>query len=162
MGDYEKMGRKKKKNVLKASEIYSSSSSDDGNNVRRETSSSSSSSSSGESETERHNSKKIVKKAINIETKDELEKIRLSRYKMDKFVHLPIFKKTVVGCFVRISIGNNPERNVPIYRVAEIVDVCETAKVYDVMKSRTNVGLRLKHGKMTRVFRAQFVSNQGF
>ena len=49
-----------------------------------------------------------------------------------------------------------------MYRVAEIADVCETAKVYDVMKSRTNIGLKLKHGKMSKVFRAQFVSNQPF
>lgn len=159
--DYEKMGRKKKKNVLKASEIYSSSSSDDGNNVRRETSSSSSSSSSGESETERHNSKKIVKKAINIETKDELEKIRLSRYKMDKFVHLPIFKKTVVGCFVRVGIGNNDKLQA-VYRCCEIIDTCETAKIYHVMKTKTNIGLKLRHGKDTRMFRLSFVSNQPF
>jgi len=153
----------------KASEIYSSSSDDGANEERRRSSSSSSSSSSstssgssGESDTERHKSKKVVKKALNVTSKEDLEKIRLSRYKIDKFVHLPIFKKTVVGCFVRIGIGNNPEKNVPIYRVAEISDVCETAKVYDVMKSRTNIGLRLKHGKNSKVFRAQFISNQPF
>jgi RNA polymerase-associated protein RTF1 len=102
------------------------------------------------------------KKALNVTCKEDLEKIRLSRFKVDKFVHLPVFKKTVVGCFVRIGIGTNPEKNIPMYRVAEITDVCETAKVYDVMKSRTNIGLRLKHGKMSKVFRAQFISNQSF
>jgi len=153
---------------FKASETYTSSS-DSGNGERRKSSSSSSSSSSasssgssGESDTERHKSKKVVKKAINVTCKEDLEKIRLSRFKIDKFVHLPIFKRTVVGCFVRVSIGNNPEKNLPIYRVAEITDVCETAKVYDVMKSRTNIGLRLNHGKMSKVFRAQFISNQPF
>jgi len=154
---------------FKASETYTSSS-DSGNGERRKSSSSSSSSSSsasssgssGESDTERHKSKKVVKKAINVTCKEDLEKIRLSRFKLDKFVHLPIFKRTVVGCFVRVSIGNNPEKNMPIYRVAEITDVCETAKVYDVMKSRTNIGLRLNHGKMSKVFRAQFISNQPF
>ena len=50
----------------------------------------------------------------------------------------------------------------PVYRIAEITDVCETAKIYNVMKSRTNVGLRLKHGKNERVFRAQFISNSPF
>lgn len=39
-------------------------------------SSSVSSVSGGESDTERQNSKKTVKKAINIETREELEKIR--------------------------------------------------------------------------------------
>jgi len=165
--DLEKMGKSKQKK-MKASDIYSSSSSGGEEQVRRKSSSSSSSSSSvssissGESDTERHKSKKIVKKAKNIETREELEKIRLSRFKLDKFVHLPIFKKTVIGCFVRIGIGQNKEKNCPVYRVAEITDVCETAKVYDVMKSRTNIGLRMRHGKQERVFRAQFISNQPF
>jgi len=160
-----KCGNKNKK--LKASEIYSSDS-DSGNGERRKSSSSSSSSSSsgssGESDTERHKSKKVVKKALNVTCKEDLEKIRLSRYKIDKFVHLPIFKQTVIGCFVRIGIGNNPEKNIPIYRVAEITDVCETAKVYDVMPNgnRTNLGFRLQFGKMSKVFRAQFISNKPF
>jgi len=165
--DMEKLAKKQKS---KAADIYSSSSDSDANEERRRSSSSSSSSSSGsasessgESDTERHSSKKVVKKATNVETKGDLEKIRLSRFKLDKFVHLPIFKKTVVGCFVRISIGNNPDKGA-MYRVAEIVDICETAKVYDVMNNsnRTNIGLKLKHGKNSRVFRAQFVSNQPF
>lgn len=162
-----KSGRKNKK--MKASEIYSSDS-DSAKEERRRSdtssssSSSSSSGSSGESDTERHKSKKVVKKALNVACKEDLEKIRLSRYKIDKFVHLPIFKQTVIGCFVRIGIGNNPEKNIPIYRVAEIIDVCETAKVYDVMQkgNRTNLGFRLNFGKSSKVFRAQFISNQPF
>jgi len=166
--DLEKIGKSSKNKKMKASDIYSSSSSGGEEQVRRKSSSSSSSSSSvssissGESDTERHKSKKVVKRAKNIETREELEKIRLSRFKLDKFVHLPIFKRTVIGCFVRIGIGQNKEKNCPVYRVAEITDVCETAKVYDVMKSRTNIGLRIRHGKQERVFRAQFISNQPF
>ena len=100
-----------------------------------------------------------VKKAKVIDSLEDLEKIRLSRFKIDKFVHLPIFKKTVVGCFVRIGIGHNKEKNDPVYRVAEITDVCETAKVYDVMNSQTNIGLRLKHGKQETVFRYRVTSS---
>ena len=128
--------------------------------MRRKSSSSSSSSSSsvssissGESDTERHKSNKVVKKARVIDTRAELEKIRLFRFKIDKFVHLPIFKKTVVGCFARIGIGHNKEKNVPVYRVAEITDVCETFKTYNIGKARTNVGLRLRTSKQERVFR---------
>ncbi|XP_023324636.1 RNA polymerase-associated protein RTF1 homolog [Eurytemora carolleeae] len=167
--DYEKLGRRKKKKVLKASEIYSSSSSDDGDNVRRKTSSEHSSSSvssisesGGESDTERQNSKKTVKKAMHLDTVEELEKIRLSRFKLDKFCHLPCFKKTVVGCFVRIGIGKNAETNKDVYRCCEIMDICETGKVYNVMKTKTNIGLKLRFGKDTRIFRLQFVSNQAF
>lgn len=160
------LARSKKK--MKASDIYSSSSSGGEENERRRSSSSSSSSSSvssvssGESDTERHKSNKVVKKAKTIESKEDLEKSRLSRFKIDKFVHLPIFKRTVVGCYVRIGIGQNTERNIPVYRIAEITDVCETAKIYNVMNTRTNIGLKLRHGKHERVFRAQFISNSPF
>jgi len=158
-----------KKKTMTVSEIYSSSSEGEGERRRSSSSSSSSSSSyhsssSGESDTERHSSKKVVRKTQVLESIHDLERIRVSRHKLEKFVHLPCFRKTVVGCFVRIGIGNNPERNSPVYRVAEVVDVCETAKVYDVMKgkSRTNVGLKLKFGKDSRVFRLQYVSNAHF
>jgi len=171
--DLEKLGKKNsssKKKILKASDIYSSSSDEDGKGEDRRKSSSSSSSSSssvssissGESDTERQKSKKVVKKARSIETVEELERIRLSRYKLEKFVHLPIFKRTVVGCFVRIGIGKNNVENKPVYRVAEITEVCETAKTYSVGKSRTNVGFRLRISKDERVFRAEFVSNQKY
>jgi len=170
--DLEKLARNQssKKQVLKASDVYSSSSDDGKDEERRRSSSSSSSSSSvssissGESDTERHTSKKLVKKALTLETLDQLEQIRLSRHKIEKFVHLPIFKRTAVGCFVRIGIGNNPtdQQNKAVYRVAEIVEICETAKTYNVGKSKTNIGLKLRHGRDERVFRVAFVSNQPF
>ena len=47
-----------------------------------------------------------------IETQEDLEPIRLSRFKMEKFVHLPIFKKLVMNCFVRIGIGQYQGRSV--------------------------------------------------
>lgn len=73
---------------------------------------------------------------------------------------MPFFAKTVTGCFVRIGIGNSSSK--PVYRVAEIIDVVETAKVYQLGSTRTNKGLQLRHGNDTRVFRLEFVSNQEF
>lgn len=87
-----------------------------------------------------------------------MEPIRLSRFKLEKFVHLPMFKRLVVGCFVRIGIGQHQGRSV--YRLAEVSDVMETGKIYSLGKVRTNVGLRLKFGKQERVFRLEFISNQ--
>ncbi|XP_025423605.1 RNA polymerase-associated protein Rtf1 [Sipha flava] len=138
---------------LKASDIYS----DDSN----------SSSDSGSSESikkdrnfQDSDSDTNEKKIHYITKRDELNKIRLSRFKMEKFVHLPTFKKTVIGCFVRIGIGNY--NGIPVYRVAEICDVCETAKVYQLGSTRTNKGLRLRHGTNEKVFRLEFISNQEF
>lgn len=66
-------------------------------------------------------------------------------------------------------------------KVAEICDVCETAKVYQLGNTRTNKGLRLRyiyivkkyfnfinlsyyfrHGTNEKVFRLEFISNQEF
>lgn len=100
------------------------------------------------------------KKPVYISTKEDLNKIRLSRHKMERFVHLPFFDRVVLGCFVRIGIGNNNGK--PVYRVAEISGVCETVKIYQLGGTRTNKGLKLRHGAQERIFRLEFVSNQEF
>ncbi|XP_050042077.1 RNA polymerase-associated protein RTF1 homolog [Dermacentor andersoni] len=148
---------------LKASDIYSDDDDDDasdrdddeqddqaGGDTSERRRSSSSSSSSDEEES----------KPQLAATKEEISKIRLSRHKLERWVHAPFFAKTVIGCFVRIGIGSNNGR--AVYRVAQITDVVETAKVYALGRCRTNKGLRLKHGKQERVFRLEFVSNQDF
>ena len=94
-----------------------------------------------------------------IEKQEDLEPIRLSRFKLERFVHLPFFKRLAVGCFVRIGIGSDPASGRPVYRCSEIADVVETAKIYVVGKARTNVGLKLKFGQQERVFRLAFISN---
>uniref|UniRef100_A0A0P4VYM2 Plus3 domain-containing protein n=1 Tax=Scylla olivacea TaxID=85551 RepID=A0A0P4VYM2_SCYOL len=161
-------GKSKK---LKASDVYSSddsgsesdkSTKSDKSAKRRSSSSSSSSSSDGDSDSGRskdsHRSRESRPKFVTC--REDLEKIRLSRHKMERFVHLPIFSKAIIGCFVRIGIGSNQGQ--PVYRVAEITAVCETAKIYQLGNTRTNKGLRLKHGSHERVFRLEFVSNSPF
>lgn len=153
------------KTKLKASDVYSDdsgSSSDEETsaskpNKKVESSSSESSSSSSESDSERRARSDRIQY---ITTKEELNPIRLSRHKLERLVHLPFFKKMAVGCFVRIMIGTHNSR--PVYRICEISDVCETGKIYQLGTTRTNKGLRLRHGMQERVFRLEFVSNQEF
>uniref|UniRef100_A0A915E9E7 Plus3 domain-containing protein n=1 Tax=Ditylenchus dipsaci TaxID=166011 RepID=A0A915E9E7_9BILA len=95
-----------------------------------------------------------------ISDRTQLSRIRLSRHKLAQFVHAPFFKKMAIGCFVRIGIGQHKGK--PVYRVVQIVDVVETAKVYQVEKTRTNKGLKLKHGPDARVYRLEFASNSDF
>lgn len=140
---------------LKASDIYSDDDDEDASGNERDDRSEASYRSRSEDEDDESN-----KKSEFINTKEELSKIRLSRFKLEKWVHAPFFTKTVAGCFVRIGIGTHDGR--PVYRVAEIIDVVETAKVYQLGCTRTNKGLRLKHGLQDRVFRLEFVSNSDF
>ncbi|KXJ81690.1 hypothetical protein RP20_CCG018324 [Aedes albopictus] len=100
------------------------------------------------------------RKPATISNKEELEKLRISRHKIERFISLPMFNKVVQNCFVRINIGNNNGK--PVYRVAEIVGVVETDKVYQFGNCRTNKGFKLKHGNQERVFRMEFISNQDF
>ncbi|GIX92916.1 RNA polymerase-associated protein RTF1 homolog [Caerostris darwini] len=140
---------------LRASDIYSDDDDEDASGNERDNQSEASYHSRSEDEEETGG-----KKSEFVSTKEELSKIRLSRYKLEKWVHAPFFAKTVIGCFVRIGIGANNGN--PVYRVAEVSDVVETAKIYQLGATRTNKGLRLKFGLQDRVFRLEFVSNKDF
>jgi RNA polymerase-associated protein RTF1 len=74
-----------------------------------------------------------------------------------RWCHSPFFPDVAKGAFVRINIGQN--NGEPVYRVCEIRDVVETGKVYNLGLTRTNKGLRLKHGNNERIFRLEYVSN---
>ena len=95
-----------------------------------------------------------------ITTKEQLSKIRVSRFKLERWVHLPFFKKIICGCFIRIGIGDKMGKKV--YRVAEIFDVVETNKVYTLGNLKTNKGLKVRHGIAENMYRLEFVSNQDF
>ncbi|XP_050680354.1 RNA polymerase-associated protein Rtf1 [Leptidea sinapis] len=160
--DAELIGGSSKQSVkLKASDIYSDDSGSDSedNKSQGRRSSSSSSSSEGEEEDKRERQRQEVEVKY-ADSTDQINKLRLSRFKLERLVHLPFFARVVNGCFVRIGIGNNNGN--PVYRVAEIIDVYETAKVYNLGNTRTNKGLKLRHGTQDRVFRLEFVSNQEF
>jgi RNA polymerase-associated protein RTF1 len=146
---------------LNPRDIYSDDSEDSDSEEKQSADRRSSSSRSSSSNSEDNESQAAVyKKPVYISSLEDLNKLRMSRFKLEKFINLPIFEKTVVGCFVRINIGNNNTTQKLVYRVAEIVAVVETAKIYQFGKGRTNKGLRLKHGSQERVFRLEFVSNQ--
>lgn len=147
---------------LKASDIYSDDSGSDSEDKHSGKRSTSSSRSSSDSEEESPCEIVTAKKPVFITTKEELNKLRISRFKMERFINLPFFDRLVTNCFVRVTIGNNNSNNQAVYRCAEIVGVVETAKIYALGKHRTNKGLRLRHGSADRVFRLEFISNQDF
>lgn len=91
--------------------------------------SSSSSSSSDNDEDE-------IKTPIFIPSRQELNLIRLSRHKLERFVHMPFFDRIAKGCFVRVGIGQY--NNAAVYRVAEVIGVHETPKIYNLGNTKTN------------------------
>lgn len=148
--DETKSSRKTKQTEkLNVNEVYASSSSDDDEDRRRVRS---------RSPEDKAKRKSIHKRSTTISTKSELKSMTLTRFRMEKWCHAPFFADVAKGAFVRINIGQN--NGMPVYRICEIRDVVETAKVYNLGSARTNKGLRLKYGDHERVFRLEFVSNR--
>lgn len=54
---------------------------------------------------------------VYITTLKELNRLRLSRQKIEKWVHYPFFDKLAKGMFVRLGIGHNPAEQKAVYRV---------------------------------------------
>ncbi|KAG0330549.1 RNA polymerase-associated protein rtf1 [Dissophora globulifera] len=103
-------------------------------------------------------SKSITRKPATLE---DLNAIRLSRDRLEKWCYSPFFKDTAVGCFVRLSLGTDPNRQ-PVYRITEIISVGKQSKIYQVGKTMTNQTLTLKHGKAEKVFTMENISNGNF
>ncbi|CAK9293506.1 unnamed protein product [Gordionus sp. m RMFG-2023] len=115
---------------------------------------------SSQSSSDYEDTSNLESKAELITTREQLSKIRLSRNKLEKWVHMPFFEKTVKGCFLRVGIGQHEGK--PIYRIVEVMDAVETSKIYQLGATRTNKGLKLRHGSESKVFRLEFVSNSDF
>lgn len=49
---------------------------------------------------------------------------------------MPFFDRIAKGCFVKVGIGQ--DNNKPVYRVAEVIGVHETAKIYNLGNTKTN------------------------
>lgn len=101
--------------VKGGSSVSSSSDSSDDDETKpkkkRSVSGSSSSAASGSEEEDEN----AAKKAQFLETNEQLMKIKLSRFRLEKWCHMPYMKKLVVGCFVRIGIGTHMGK--AVYRV---------------------------------------------
>jgi len=147
-----------KSEPLDTKDVYSSDDDDEEEDEKMSTEDERDASGSDDDEVGSDEDKELEDK--NISTREELEQIRLSRHKVERWVHLPFFVKLATGCYLRIGIGNHDGK--AVYRVVEIVDVVETQKVYNLGSTRTNKGVKVRHGLQEKIFRLEFVSNQPF
>lgn len=95
---------------------------------------------------------------------EDIERIRLKREVLVKWVHHLYFDKTVKGAFVRYSIGANKVGKV-IYIICEIEDVVEDTEYYRIDQASqvsTNKYLILRHGKTKKKLKIDGVSNTPF
>jgi hypothetical protein len=97
-------------------------------------------------------------------TLEDIERIRLRRDVLMKWVNHLYFDKDVKGAFVRYSIGPNKSGQL-IYIICEIEDVVEDTDYYRIDQSsqvKTNKYLVLRHGKTKKKLKLDGVSNTPF
>ena len=83
--------------------------------------------------------------------------MRLTRSKLERWCHLPLFDNVVIGCFVRLLIGQNGDKTV--YRVAEVIGVQEGNKIYNLGKTRTNKTLKLRYAHQVMYIRFLYINS---
>mmetsp|Transcript_20759 Transcript_20759/g.39474 ORF Transcript_20759/g.39474 Transcript_20759/m.39474 type:complete len:690 (+) Transcript_20759:77-2146(+) len=97
-----------------------------------------------------------------------LESVTITRTTLEKWHKEPFFSDTLSSCYVRISIGMDPDRNV-VYRVASVVKVLtgshegKQLAPYEFPSGsmkHTGKWLLLEIGKSRRPFRMDTISNQ--
>ncbi|KAI8336358.1 hypothetical protein BC941DRAFT_354361 [Chlamydoabsidia padenii] len=109
-----------------------------------------------ESDDERESKEK--KRAPNLE---EIQSISFTRHMIEQWLYTPFFDDTAIGCYVRLYIGPDPTKKIPVYRVCQVVDVSPWHKVYKVSEGVfSNRGLKVKYGKSEKVFPMDIISNQ--
>lgn len=74
--------------------------------------------------------------------------------------HTRAVVQVVVGCFVRINVGE--KLGIPVYRVAEVAGVKDGHRSYQLGNSMTNKRLDLQIGTANKTFEMTYVSTKNF
>ncbi|KJE92006.1 hypothetical protein, variant [Capsaspora owczarzaki ATCC 30864] len=93
-------------------------------------------------------------------TLDDLNRARLTRSKLEKYVHAPFFAKSIRNCYVRVNIGVSNGQTT--YRLAKVAGVEEGKKAYQLGATRTNKLIELDYCGSHRSYRLEYVSNTDF
>ena len=90
-----------------------------------------------------------------------IESIRLARQRLELWQLEPFFDETVVGCIVRIGLGQTEMGGSGLYRAAEVVAVKEMPEQpYTLGTRRSTKRLQLEFGECRRSYPMTSVSNQ--
>ena len=92
---------------------------------------------------------------------ESFESIRLPRQRLEMWQLEPFFDETVVGCLVRIGLGQTETGGSGLYRAAEVVAVKEMPEQpYTLGTRRSTKRLQLEFGECRRSYPMTSVSNQ--
>ena len=91
---------------------------------------------------------------------ESFESIRLPRQRLEMWQLEPFFDETVVGCLVRIGLGQTETGGSGLYRLAEVVAVAEDAeKPYTLGSRRCTKRLQLEFGECRRWYPMTMVAD---
>ncbi|KAH9947753.1 hypothetical protein B0H21DRAFT_806805 [Amylocystis lapponica] len=94
-------------------------------------------------------------------TISDLNMCRLTRDQLVRYCMTPWFEDFVKGGFVRYLIGM--EQGQPVYRICEVLNVgANPVKPYKIDNQTVDIELELGHGKSTKTFLMDKVSNSPF
>lgn len=94
-------------------------------------------------------------------TKELLQSCWLPRSRLEAHAMTPWFEDYAKGAFVRYMVGHDKLEG-PKYRVCEIANVVKGDKPYKIEKEITDDWVELKHGKSSKVFKMDLISNTPF
>ncbi|KAF8501300.1 hypothetical protein JB92DRAFT_3124151 [Gautieria morchelliformis] len=102
-------------------------------------------------------------KLDNTPTREQFEKLRVSRQQIMKNYHAPWFDEWITGAWVRYLIGNDDTTREPIYRICEVKGMSPTVgKNYQINDLVVNRAFDLKHGAAVRTWPMDKVSDSPF
>lgn len=96
----------------------------------------------------------------------DLKTLQLKRDRIERWAYAPFFRETAIGLFVKISVGNHPQTNLHMYRVAQVVDITKGNTIYPInvefLKTKTDKQCVVRIGRVERTYKMSFVSNRPF
>ncbi|CAO3666869.1 unnamed protein product [Rhizopus microsporus] len=109
---------------------------------------------------------------------EEFQSACISRNMIEKWLFAPFFENLILGMislkdvyslitsfmsdgFVRIYIGQDPQKKVPVYRLCQVMEIVPWHNIYTIGENTScNQALKLKHGKAEKIFTMDIISNQ--
>lgn len=91
----------------------------------------------------------------------DLEKVRVSRGDLEKWVGEMFFEETIKGAFVRVNLGET-EKGTSQYKIWEILGVKGATHAYTFGNRKLDKELVVRHGDAKRAFKMIVISNSKF
>ncbi|KAG1227954.1 hypothetical protein G6F67_008124 [Rhizopus microsporus] len=80
---------------------------------------------------------------------EEFQSACISRNMIEKWLFAPFFENLILDGFVRIYIGQDPQKKVPVYRLCQVMEIVPWHKIYTIGENTScNQALKLKHATL--------------